>query len=90
MDNQFLDFKKQCLENFLPETLKETSDEIRNKIKNANVDEYKNLSDMEFQAYMITLVTNPILFNSLMASLNLLENYHKWLIENYDLSPKKY
>ncbi|EKQ56326.1 MULTISPECIES: hypothetical protein [unclassified Clostridium] len=89
MDNNFLNFKQQCLEKFMPETLNKMSQEIKEKIKNANPNEYKDLDPLEFQAYMITLVNKPTVFNSLMANINLLESYHAWLIENYDLTPKK-
>jgi hypothetical protein len=89
MDNDFLNFKQQCLEKFMPETLNNISQEIKAKIKAADPNEYKDLDSLEFQAYMVTLVNKPAVFNSLMANINLLENYHTWLIENYDLTPKK-
>ncbi|AJG98828.1 MULTISPECIES: hypothetical protein [Clostridium] len=89
MDNKFLDFKEQCFKKFLPETLEQISKEVKSKIKDANPDDFKDLSALEFQAYMITLVNNPTVFNSLMANVNLIENYHSWLTENYDLIPKK-
>ncbi|WP_297429584.1 hypothetical protein [Clostridium sp.] len=89
MDNNFLNFKQQCLEEFMPETLNQISQEIKDKIKNADINDFKDLSSLEFQAYLITLVNNPTVFNTLMAEINLLEKYHNWLIESYDLVPKQ-
>jgi hypothetical protein len=89
MDNNFLDFKGQCLEKFIPETLEKISKEIKSKIENANPNDFKDLGPLEFQAYMITLVNNPTVLNTLISNINLIENYHSWLTENYDLIPKK-
>ena len=89
MDNNFLIFKQQCLEKFMPETLNQISQEVKSKIENVDPNEYKDLEPLEFQAYMINLVNKPTVFNSLMANINLFDSYHSWLIENYDLTPKK-